>query len=219
MQKTWFVSDCHFGHQNIMKFHDRVFKIVKDKKIPIKDEHISVHDNALIELWNETIARQDIVYILGDFSFHNKQDTKKILDKLHGQKHLIIGNHDSSASKLEPMFKSVSHIKDVVFKKSTYDFLEEDFHVIMCHYPMLSWQSRNYGSVNVHGHCHGFLDSLNNDSGELRVDIGVDGELAKNNNFIISLEKLYEHFRNIAKDKSLHKYVKDRIAEAKTIAA
>ena len=89
----------------------------------------------------------------------------------------------------------------------------------MCHYPMLSWQSRNYGSVNVHGHCHGFLDSLNNDSGELRVDIGVDGELAKNNNFIISLEKLYEHFRNIAKDKSLHKYVKDRIAEAKTIAA
>ena len=86
MQKTWFISDCHFGHQNIMKFHDRVFKIIGDKKIPVKDEHISVHDDMLIELWNETIAKQDVVYILGDFSFHNKQDTKKILDKLSQNK-------------------------------------------------------------------------------------------------------------------------------------
>lgn len=219
MQKTWFISDCHFGHQNIIKFHNRIFKIIGDKKIPVKDAHISEHDNALIELWNETIARQDVVYILGDFSFHNKQDTKKILDRLHGQKHLIIGNHDSSASKLENMFKSMTHIKDVVFRKDTYDFLDEDFHVIMCHYPMLSWQSRNYGSVNVHGHCHGFLDKLNSDSGELRVDIGLDGELAKKSGFIVSLPQLYQHFKDILKETSLHKYVKDRITKSLTTAA
>lgn len=45
----------------------------------------------------------------------------------------------------------------------------------------------------IHGHCHGKVDKkINTDSKELRVDVGIDGNLA--NYDLISLEKLANHF-------------------------
>ena len=28
----------------------------------------------------------------------------------------------------------------------------------MCHFPMLSWEHKDKGSVMIHGHCHGKVD-------------------------------------------------------------
>ena len=47
----------------------------------------------------------------------------------------------------------------------------------------------------IHGHCHGKVDQINIDSKELRVDVGIDGELA--NYDLVSLEKLAKHFKKI----------------------
>ncbi|MEE0684722.1 MAG: hypothetical protein UC703_10040 [Bacilli bacterium] len=49
----------------------------------------------------------------------------------------------------------------------------------------------------IHGHCHGKVDQINTDSKELRVDVGIDGNLA--NYDLISLEKLANHFIKIEK--------------------
>lgn len=46
----------------------------------------------------------------------------------------------------------------------------------MCHFPMLSWEHKDKGSVMIHGHCHGKVDKINIDSKELRVDVGIDGK-------------------------------------------
>lgn len=43
----------------------------------------------------------------------------------------------------------------------------------------------------IHGHCHGKIDQINTDSKELRVDVGIDGNLANYN--LISLEKLSKY--------------------------
>ena len=68
----------------------------------------------------------------------------------------------------------------------------------MCHFPMLSWEHKDKGSVMIHGHCHGKVDKINTDSKELRVDVGIDGNLA--NYDLISLEKLSKHLNKIEKD-------------------
>lgn len=49
----------------------------------------------------------------------------------------------------------------------------------------------------IHGHCHGKGDQINTDSKELRIDVGIDGNLA--NYDLISLEKLVNHFIKIEK--------------------
>lgn len=55
---------------------------------------IEEHDAALIATWNSHVSRSDVVYVIGDFSFHNYAKTKEILAQLNGQKILIRGNHD-----------------------------------------------------------------------------------------------------------------------------
>ena len=54
----YFVSDLHFGHNNIREF-----------EAPTRSHWDSVEEmnEGLIELWNNTITNNDIVYNIGDF--------------------------------------------------------------------------------------------------------------------------------------------------------
>ena len=61
----------------------------------------------------------------------------------------------------------------------------------------------------VHGHCHGRIDEYNRKTGDLRVDVGIDGTLARECGGIIPLEKLYKHFLGIAQDANFARYVSD----------
>ena len=105
-------------------------------------------------------------------------------------------------------FKSISQIKEVKFRKSNFSFLEEDFDVIMCHYHMINWNRKHYGSVEICGHSHGRLDDYNLESPDLRVDVGIDGKLA--NYELISLEKLYNFFKEKAEGKLFADYAREK---------
>lgn len=191
MANVWFTSDLHFGHKNILKHcPDRILEISNS----IGNEEISIekHDNFLIDRWNKTVSKNDTVYILGDFSFLNTIETKKLLAKLNGNKHLILGNHDKSSENLYGYFKSISQIKEIKFKKVNWDFLDEDIIVICCHFPMITWDRKEHGTIHVHGHTHGRLDEYNMFSDDLRVDVGIDGLLSNFN--LISLKTLYNYF-------------------------
>ena len=105
-EKVWFVADSHFSHKNILKFSP---KRLEEFGLDLDDpDVVKKHDNILINRWNMTVAKHDTVYILGDLSFASADDTRKILEKLHGKKHLIIGNHDGSCRGLENYFESVT---------------------------------------------------------------------------------------------------------------
>jgi calcineurin-like phosphoesterase family protein len=131
-----------------------------------------------------------------------------LLGKLNGDKHLILGNHDKSSDHLFNYFKSISQIKEVKFRKDNFPFLKEDFDVIMCHYHMINWNRKHYGSVEVCGHSHGRLDDYNLESPDLRVDVGIDGKLA--NYEFISLEKLYKFFKEKAEGKLFADYAREK---------
>lgn len=79
---TFFISDTHFFHNNIISYCNRPFRNV--------DEMNSV----MIENWNNIVREDDVVWHLGDFSFGKKDNVKDILPKLNGKINLIVGNHD-----------------------------------------------------------------------------------------------------------------------------
>lgn len=203
-ENIWFVADCHFGHKNLLRFVP-----YRAQKLGLNLDNENVvdeHDNALIELWNSIINKKDIVYILGDFSFHGVEKTKIILEKLNGKKHLIIGNHDGACKSLTNYFVSTSQIKEVVFKKTVYDFLDENFCCVLSHFPMVAWNRRMHGSAMIHGHTHGSICEKNLNEEELRVDIGLDSKLAKCEP--ISLKDLYYHLKNnVAKGKTFKEHI------------
>lgn len=199
--KVWFVSDPHFHHSNILYFKPKRREAAgisyEELKTVPKEDLLNRHDEWLIGLWNDTVKRGDVVYILGDFCLGNKVLTEKILNRLHGTKFLIRGNHDKSCNGLERYFEGVYDIKEAKFNHAQFPFIKEGetFCVEMCHYPLLAWNRRTHGTCMVHGHTHGTIDKLNRESKELRVDVGFDSELGGLN--FIPLEKLYAHFRDM----------------------
>jgi len=76
---VWFTSDHHFGHGNIIGYCDRPFGDAHEMNVKMSN------------YWNEVIMPDDIVYHLGDFSFHSD----KYIDRLNGRVVLVKGNHDN----------------------------------------------------------------------------------------------------------------------------
>lgn len=186
----WFTSDLHFFHDRVLEFHS------KRKEIFGKD--IQSAKEAMITLWNSRVSKNDTVYILGDLAFGGVEDKRKLFIRLNGNKVLVLGNHDKVPNKLKSYFNHITQIKNLKFKKSVYNFLHRDLEIIMCHFPMLTWEHKEKGSIMVHGHCHGKVDKINEDSKDLRVDVGIDGKLA--NYDLVSLEKLANYINAVEQE-------------------
>ncbi len=153
----WFTSDCHFGHQSIIKHCNRPYEDVKKM------------DNDIICIWNKHIKKNDTVYYLGDFAVGvSKRRIKSIVKKLNGKIILIKGNHDINIEET-----GFYKIKDY-FKKVITDPLSpsEKITIVMSHYPMLKWNKKGSGSWMLHGHAHGVINSYNKDV--KRLDVGWD---------------------------------------------
>lgn len=86
---TFFTSDHHFGHANILKYEDANRRNAHGGRFASIDEM----DKYLVDQWNATVAPGDWVYSLGDFSM-KQSIMESIVPRLHGEKILIVGNHD-----------------------------------------------------------------------------------------------------------------------------
>lgn len=152
MTRTWFVADTHFGHRGILKHCARTR--------PFAD--IEEMDQAIIDAWNSRVAPHDVVYHLGDVSFHGAERTAYLLYHLRGKIHLVRGNHDRLG---DPGV--VGRFLDVAdYKKVSIDGRK----LILCHYPLLTWDGAHRGSWMLHGHSHGSLRAPLT----TRLDVGVD---------------------------------------------
>ena len=199
--KVWFISDLHFSHPSVLYFHPerRIAAGISVEELQTldKQELIKRHDDWLIDKWNSTVKKNDWVYHIGDFCLGNRERTEYILNRLHGRKFFIRGNHDKSLNGNERFLEGIWDIKEAKFSHEQFPFIKEGetFCCELCHYPLVAWNRRTHGSVMVHGHTHGATDPLNKESEELRVDVGFDGELSGLE--FIPLEKLYDYFINI----------------------
>lgn len=120
-------------------------------------------DEHMISKWNEYVSPKDEIWHMGDFAFRGPGATAKIVERLNGSKHLILGNHDSRMkSSVRKMFASVHSLHEINVEKQK---------IVLCHFPMLTWNKSHRGAWMLHGHCHG---NLPDDPNALRIDVGVD---------------------------------------------
>lgn len=160
-QNTFFTSDLHFGHSNVINYSNRPFSSVEEM------------DQILVSNWNDVVTNKDRVIIAGDLAMRYSSDyAYNIVKKLKGQKHLVFGNHDKAIRKNKEflaLFESVSDLLTV--KVQDEEAIGGVRRIVVCHYPMLVWDRSHYGAWHLHGHCHG---TLPDDNTSLRFDIGVD---------------------------------------------
>ena len=150
MKKIWFTSDLHHAHN----------KIIDICKRPCKVED---HTQWLIDSINTYVKKKDILYLLGDVSFAKKPEAEVFLNKLNGEKFLIVGNHDKSLEHA-PQFTQIKQIKDF-----TYGRYGLNIHIVLMHYPCISWNRKIYGSWHLYGHVHGRYVNKG-----LSFDVGID---------------------------------------------
>ena len=140
MGKTFFISDLHFGHKNVLAFDNREFP------------SIEAHDEALIRNWNEAVGIDDDVWILGDISWHGPMKTVEILKQLNGVKHLCIGNHDYKLLRSRDVRACFAEI-------TPYREIEVDgWGVVLCHYPIPCYNKHFYGWIHLYGHVHNGME-------------------------------------------------------------
>lgn len=81
-EHTFFTSDTHFGHENIIRYCNRPFATTEEM------------NKALIHNWNKVVKPEDTVFHLGDFAIGGSAVWNDMLSALNGKIYLIKGNHD-----------------------------------------------------------------------------------------------------------------------------
>lgn len=126
------VADTHFFHARIIEF-GRPFATIEE------------HNETIVANWNATVLPEDKIYVLGDCVFGGGENFK-IFERLNGEKHLILGNHDTKKrAYYEPYFKTVEAYAEMRFHDGT---------ILMSHMPVHPDQMAKRFAVNVHGHVH-----------------------------------------------------------------
>jgi calcineurin-like phosphoesterase family protein len=134
MSKIFYIADLHFGHKNILSYDNRPFFSVSEM------------DKALIENWNKTVSKDDTVFILGDISWYNQKEQNNITKQLNGTKILIYGNHD---------YKSWSKAESGIEYATDYaEIKDNNRHVVLSHYPIMSYNGMYRGWYHLYGHVH-----------------------------------------------------------------
>ncbi len=168
----WITSDIHLFHKRILEFcpESRPF-------CEINEMHEFITSD-----WNERVKPDDEVIIVGDVSFGKLDETVSILKRLHGNKKLVIGNHDEKLITQQAFLDCFVEVH--VRLKEKYDKKL----VIIDHFPILDWQACRQGSIHLHGHMHGEQTGL---LGRV-FDVGMDTNMCR----VYAWEELLFNLRN-----------------------
>lgn len=160
-EHTFFTSDTHFGHANIIRFCNRPFKNVEEM------------DEALIENWNQVVSDDDTVFHLGDFAFGGSNVWKSIIPRLNGHINLIIGNHDRKNLRQGYMSSFGMVVPQLQIEI-------EGNPIYLNHYPFLCYGGSYRGVWQLFGHVHSGPNAEGLDISRLKTlfptqyDVGVD---------------------------------------------
>lgn len=141
----WLTSDLHLFHNRGFIYEPRGFFSIDDM-------------NATIEKnWNDRVADDDEVYILGDLMVGGKtignEAGMDIVRRLRGKKHVIIGNHDTDARiKLYQQEDSIIDVQYALMMRY------KGRSIYLSHYPTitsdLEHEKPKQWIINFFGHTH-----------------------------------------------------------------
>lgn len=142
MSKVWISSDTHFCHNRDFLYAPRGFENVQDM------------NEAIIKNWNERVAYDDEVYLLGDIMLNDNNEGMNCLRRLNGNINIILGNHDTDAR--AELYETLYNVK--VLGYSTVVKIN-GVRFYLSHYPSLT-DNFDYDkplkarTVNLCGHTH-----------------------------------------------------------------
>lgn len=159
-RNVFITSDTHFGHSNILEYENRTELM--------NVSGVMEHDNRLIDNWNSVVKKDDLVLILGDFSFHKPIGTEDILNRLNGDKVLIVGNHDMFLENKKfdkTLFKAIYTYKETRYKGQE---------ICLMHYPIQRFKHQDRidkCAVLLFGHIHSRPMEIPKHSYNVGVDV------------------------------------------------
>jgi calcineurin-like phosphoesterase family protein len=174
--KTFFTSDTHFGHANIIAYSQRPQFDLNDFTPSerwisenVKRKRARQMDDFLITEWNKVVTNDDEVYHLGDFCFGTSEDALRYLNALNFKRlNFIWGNHDKA---MKDIYNRNKQPHGFYFAG---DMAEVDIAgqtIVLNHYKMAVWNRSHHGAWHLYGHSHG---SAPNSPHDLSFDVGVD---------------------------------------------
>jgi calcineurin-like phosphoesterase family protein len=158
---TWFTSDTHFYHTNIIAYQPNRQELWSE---------MEEMNEGIIERWNSVVDPEDWVWHLGDYDMNGKDKALALLSRLNGHIGLVSGNHD----KTHPLF----HKNPLKLNYQRSRYLEAGFQFVvefaqtkidgqwvnLSHFPYEGdhteadrydeWRLKNTGRWLIHGHTH-----------------------------------------------------------------
>lgn len=161
---TYFSSDYHLSHKNVIKYDNRPFKSVEEM------------DHTIISNTVHLLGKGDDFYFLGDLALTASRNTMegyiKALLYTGANLFFIKGNHDHSDTiKLYKKYGTyLGEQKSVVVLDP--DTGNEQV-IVLNHYRLEVWDRSHHGSWHLHGHSHHNLPEKK----EARcMDVGINGK-------------------------------------------
>ena len=158
----FFTADPHFNHANILRFCNRPFADVEEM------------NETIITRWNQVIGNDCHVFHLGDFCQGGSAEWSRLLDRLNGRIHLIVGNHD--LKNLRQGF--MNRFEEVVMQQR---IEVETKSIYLNHYPFLCFEGGYKSNVwQLFGHVHTRTNNTGLDAERLaylyptQYDVGMD---------------------------------------------
>jgi calcineurin-like phosphoesterase family protein len=156
MKNTWFTSDPHFAHTNILKHMPLRAEVFGD---------LRTMENAFIGVINEMVSPDDTLVIAGDFCWKASK-VGHFRQRIKAREIMFAwGNHDARSVE-----NHVSKFRQMLFQK----FNGIWFHIQ--HYPLVSWRKMQHGGIGCYGHSHGMFEEQLDEWMPYRnaMDIGID---------------------------------------------
>lgn len=183
MKTVWFTADTHFGHRNIPIYAKRLFCLdPKDRERmdsgssatkqtwPLDWSCIARMDQHIIDQINARVAKDDILWHLGDFCWGKRKDlaeaARRYRERINcSNVFLITGNHDNDD--IKSVFNQCHPYREIKVGNKI---------IVLSHYAHCFWNRSHYGSWMLYGHAHGSAESWldSHMPGRLSMDVGVD---------------------------------------------
>lgn len=120
---TWIITDTHFHHENLVNICNRPVDFTEQ----------------IIKNWQFMIKEEDLVIHLGDITWNDDL----VIDKLHGRKILVKGNHDKKSN-------SFYMAHGFQFSCESFSMYIGGMDIIFSHKPFIFHEH----DINIHGHLH-----------------------------------------------------------------
>jgi len=165
----FFTGDQHFDHHN--EETGKGILLYQSDTRPFKT--IDEMNEAFINAWNKKVPEKGaVVYNVGDIVFSGVNRFIELVEQLHFDVlEVIPGNHDTWIKRQRGRYVIDLPVsgRKVIVRPLYHQIRYQDQRVVLCHFPMRSWNASYHGSWHLYGHVHRYIEPWG-----MSMDVGVD---------------------------------------------